>query len=758
MRRYSCLDANVWQWDFFLARYSVKLESSFQTPTRVSLLQISMPPFEVLEVLDDPTHNSGEAEKQSDVVAAKGLSFQNAVGHNATSSHSIAVSSSSEEIAALDDSQSDPSDAEKSLSDYYDEGFDEDNDLGNYYLDTIEHHFDVRFPDRNDILLVQVATLVTKIHQCIGIHSFAGVVSPECHNYPAPRHAVFDQLMRDGWGDMMVQVRDVLLSKDMHPYTVEQSSCPSNDRCCSICEEAFLEPSNPLGCGHAVCIDCWRIHTKVLYDEMLSAPNVRSNPYAIKCPCINCTCIMDDAMFDHFVVTSPHLWNQLVFIFNNALRATLPQDSIVKNCINADCNMVAISKSKDVNHVLPERSVVVMCDCGIQWCFSCHDDSIGSHLPLSCAQVQAMIVFGKSMLRVAKNPVDDDSTSLYASSVTLEESARINLPYHSWLVRALLDPYNDDVTRISCNDLVEATAKVCHGCQNNFLFRPYMVDGGDANSSLVYCGGSIDSDGGCGIAFCWICEAHIPYSTDSSGTLHLEHTCEWKLMTPSGRSAITSSSSNKVVVNQMNGHVDLDKYRICSGGCGAVIEKSFGCDRMECLCGKRFCWHCNKSDCSAPSGKCKRMVELGVSQKIGAFLFGIDKVVGVRHDDHQMATIKMVAKFFLTNCEAGIYFGSRTRSALFAVIYAINLIRWCRDYCSILKLTGNGDNRQDLVLHFVNTTQNILSEMIDVIRKRLNASRNEMEPNYSLARLASCCTTLDKCLIALSCHLFDSHA
>ena len=35
--------------------------------------------------------------------------------------------------------------------------------------------------------------------------------------------------------------------------------------------------------------------------------------------------------------------------------------------------------------------------------------------------------------------------------------------------------------------------------------------------------------------------------------------------------------------------------KLC-GGCGARVCKSDGCDKMQCLCGYRFCWRCGSVD------------------------------------------------------------------------------------------------------------------------------------------------------------------
>lgn len=37
--------------------------------------------------------------------------------------------------------------------------------------------------------------------------------------------------------------------------------------------------------------------------------------------------------------------------------------------------------------------------------------------------------------------------------------------------------------------------------------------------------------------------------------------------------------------------------KLC-GGCGARVCKSDGCDKMQCLCGYRFCWRCGSVDAS----------------------------------------------------------------------------------------------------------------------------------------------------------------
>lgn len=39
--------------------------------------------------------------------------------------------------------------------------------------------------------------------------------------------------------------------------------------------------------------------------------------------------------------------------------------------------------------------------------------------------------------------------------------------------------------------------------------------------------------------------------------------------------------------------------KVCQG-CGTRVEKSFGCDHMECLCGYRFCYNCG-----SPGGICR---------------------------------------------------------------------------------------------------------------------------------------------------------
>ena len=43
--------------------------------------------------------------------------------------------------------------------------------------------------------------------------------------------------------------------------------------------------------------------------------------------------------------------------------------------------------------------------------------------------------------------------------------------------------------------------------------------------------------------------------------------------------------------------------KLC-GGCGARVCKSDGCDKMQCLCGYRFCWRCDSVDanCSCNPG------------------------------------------------------------------------------------------------------------------------------------------------------------
>ena len=43
--------------------------------------------------------------------------------------------------------------------------------------------------------------------------------------------------------------------------------------------------------------------------------------------------------------------------------------------------------------------------------------------------------------------------------------------------------------------------------------------------------------------------------------------------------------------------------KLC-GGCGARVCKSDGCDRMQCLCGYRFCWACAsvEASCSCNPG------------------------------------------------------------------------------------------------------------------------------------------------------------
>ena len=50
----------------------------------------------------------------------------------------------------------------------------------------------------------------------------------------------------------------------------------------------------------------------------------------------------------------------------------------------------------------------------------------------------------------------------------------------------------------------------------------------------------------------------------------------------------------------------LERETKMCGGCGARVSKSEGCDKMQCLCGWRFCWNCDsigaKCDCNKGHG------------------------------------------------------------------------------------------------------------------------------------------------------------
>lgn len=64
------------------------------------------------------------------------------------------------------------------------------------------------------------------------------------------------------------------------------------------------------------------------------------------------------------------------------------------------------------------------------------------------------------------------------------------------------------------------------------------------------------------------------------------------------REALAKDSNAEEEIDELTMQWLIEHTKVCQG-CGTRVEKSFGCDHMECLCGYRFCYNCG-----SPGGIC----------------------------------------------------------------------------------------------------------------------------------------------------------
>ena len=113
---------------------------------------------------------------------------------------------------------------------------------------------------------------------------------------------------------------------------------------------------------------------------------------------------------------------------------------------------------------------------------------------------------------------------------------------------------------------------------------------------------------GCSHAACQPCLAQFFTTLETTGTPSAKcpmpdcHTpvapeAVWSLLGRAYKPAAaeTATNTDPHEVDQATAEWLESETKLC-GGCGARVCKSDGCDKMQCLCGYRFCWRCGSVD------------------------------------------------------------------------------------------------------------------------------------------------------------------
>ena len=113
---------------------------------------------------------------------------------------------------------------------------------------------------------------------------------------------------------------------------------------------------------------------------------------------------------------------------------------------------------------------------------------------------------------------------------------------------------------------------------------------------------------GCSHAACQPCLAQFFTTLETTGTPSAKcpmpdcHTpvapeAVWSLLGRAYKPAAaeTATNTDPHEVDQATAEWLESQTKLC-GGCGARVCKSDGCDKMQCLCGYRFCWRCGSVD------------------------------------------------------------------------------------------------------------------------------------------------------------------
>lgn len=115
-----------------------------------------------------------------------------------------------------------------------------------------------------------------------------------------------------------------------------------------------------LNCGHNYCKKCWKFY---LTQQFRSPINLLK----VKCPTNNCTCIVYEQYYKHFLPDKLELINKVIEI--NFLKVS----TTIKKCPSIGCELFYISENP-----LPRK---IICLCGKEFCFKCIGDT---HNPIDC--------------------------------------------------------------------------------------------------------------------------------------------------------------------------------------------------------------------------------------------------------------------------------------------------------------------------------------------------------------------------------------
>eukprot|EP01029_Cantina_marsupialis_P016539 TRINITY_DN3690_c1_g1_i1.p1 TRINITY_DN3690_c1_g1~~TRINITY_DN3690_c1_g1_i1.p1 ORF type:complete len:415 (+),score=99.73 TRINITY_DN3690_c1_g1_i1:251-1495(+) len=242
---------------------------------------------------------------------------------------------------------------------------DEDFDYDGAYEDE-EEMDEEHTPDfKRDVLVVSLdkeAVLEKIKNECAKLTEVIGV----------PEQIAYALLICNNWSVTKVQELwfdnyDSLIENcGIDP---EMKACvPTCETDCMVCMETYKpEELKSLGCGHFLCIPCWRQHF------MAQVKGVRARCIKLTCPDLKC---------------KRFIWPKFVLDFLNEKEKESFESELVESFVHCSSNMKWCPKA-GCAYVVDSTSVPDMfdvgCDCGHKFCFVCCDET---HMPATCKQVE----------------------------------------------------------------------------------------------------------------------------------------------------------------------------------------------------------------------------------------------------------------------------------------------------------------------------------------------------------------------------------